>query len=61
MGQSLINDGIWNVLTCSRWYRNTHGTFSFQNHENNGSMELMGEERDDEEFDEHEDEDEDVL
>ena len=48
-------------LTFSQWFRNPHGTFSFRPNENGGSMELLGEEGDDEEFGEHEEEEEDTL
>lgn len=47
------------MLTFSVWYRNAHGTFSYKAHEDAGSMELLGEERDDEEFGEHGEEEED--
>jgi hypothetical protein len=49
------------ALTSSRWFSTPHGTFNFKANESIGSMEMMGEERDDEDFDEHDDEEEDVL
>jgi len=48
-------------LTCSQWYRDSSGSFGFRHHENAGSMELLGEEGDDEEFGEHEEEEDDTL
>jgi hypothetical protein len=48
-------------LTISQWYRDSSGYFGFRHHENAGSMELLGDEGDDEEFGEHDDEEEDTL
>lgn len=59
MGKHLY--GLEVALMSRRWFRNPGGGFGFRAHENIGSMDMMGEERDDEDFGEHEDEEEDVL